>query len=137
MSSGSFDSNLHTIAANTGASGLTIATSSTPVIVNNSPTFSPTYTPGAPTLQPTVNRGKSTNSNSTAIIASIAVVVFVIGIAGAWYHRYTLKKKSTTQISVDANTNNPMAHRISVMDGKMPTTDSEINLSPVKKTGSN
>jgi hypothetical protein len=142
VSNGYFDTNLHTIADDAGISGLATATSSTPVIVNNSPTFSPTYTPGAPTLQPTlqptVNRVKSTKSNSTAIIASIvAVVVFLIGIAGAWYYRYTLKKKSTTQISVDANTNNPMANRISVMDGKMPITDSEINLSPVKKTGSN
>jgi hypothetical protein len=60
----------------------------------------------------------------------------VIGIAGALYYRFTLKKKSTVQISVDANTENPMAHRITMMDGKMPTSDSEINLSPIKKTGS-
>jgi len=128
VSSGSFNTNLNTIAATTGATGLKNATSSTPVIVNNSPTFSPTF-------QPT---GKSAaKNNSTAIIASIVVVVFVIGIAGAFYYRYTLKKKGTVQISVDPNTQNPMTHRMTMTDGKMPTTDSEINLSPVKKTGSN
>ena len=160
MSSGNFNTNLHTIAANTGAAGLATATSLTPVIVNISPTFAPTYMPGAPTpsprqptfrpnrsptrptFQPSVSPTKpsivsTAKNNSTAIIASIVVVVFVIGIAGAFYYRYRLNKKSTVQISVDANTENPMAHRISVMDGKMPATDSEINLSPLKKTGSN
>ena len=136
MSNGSFDTILNDVATNKGATGLTTATSSPPLIVNNSPTFSPTFTPGAPTTSPTkpsiVNAAKS----HTAIIASIVVVVFVIGIAGALYYRYTLKKKSTVQISVDANTENPMAHRISVIDGKMPATDSEINLPEAKKTGS-
>ena len=160
MSSGSFNTNLHTLAANANVTGLTTATSSQPVIVNISPTFAPTYTPGAPTpiptqptfrptrtptsptQQPTVSPTKpsivnAAKNNSTAIIASIVVVVLVIGIAGALYYRYTLKKKSTVQISVDANTANPMVHRITIMDGKMPATDGEINLSPVKKTGSN
>ena len=58
----------------------------------------------------------------------------MIGIACAVYYRYTLKKKSTVQISVDANTENPMGHR--VIDGKMPATDVEINLPEAKKTGS-
>ena len=159
MSSGSFDNNLHTIAANANITGLATATSLTPVVVNISPTFAPTYTPGAPTpsptqptfrptrsptrptFQPTVSPTKpsivsTAKNNSSAIIASIVVVVFVIGIAGACYYIYTLKKKSTVQISVDANTENPMAHRISVIDGKMPATDSEINLPEAKKTGS-
>ena len=59
----------------------------------------------------------------------------MIGLASAWYYRYRLKKKSSTvQVSVDANTQNPMAHRISVLDGKMPTTtDVEINLPDGKK----
>ena len=151
MSSGSFNTNLHTIAANANVTGLANATSSTPVIVNISPTFAPTYTPGAPTpiptqptfrptrsptksptrsptFQPTVSPTKpsivsAAKNNSTAIIASIVVIVFVIGIAGAFYYRFTLNKKSTVQISVDANTENPIS-------------DSEINLSPIKKTGS-
>ena len=86
----------------------------------------------SPTKPSIVNAAKG----HTAIIVSIVVVVFVIGIACAVYYRYSLKKKSTVQISVDANTENPMGHRISVIDGKMPATDVEINLPEAKKTGS-
>lgn len=57
VASGSFDSNLHTIAANANVTGLITATSSPPVIVNISPTLlptpQPTYQPGAPTPVPT------------------------------------------------------------------------------------
>ena len=128
MSSGSFNTILNDVAVSKGATGLTTATSSTPVIVNNSPTLQPTVSPTKPSI--------AAKSHSTAIIASIVVVVLVIGIAGALYYRYTLKKKSTVQISVDANTENPMSHRITMIDGKMPATDVEINLPEGKKTGS-
>ena len=57
MTSGNFSTNLHTIADDTGASGLATANASAPVIVNNSPTLEPTLQPtykqGAPTPIPT------------------------------------------------------------------------------------
>ena len=57
MASGSFNTNLNTIAASTGATALATASASAPIIVNYSPTLqptlSPTYTPGAPTPIPT------------------------------------------------------------------------------------
>ena len=126
ISSGTFDQQLNTIAANNGATGLTTASSSAPSITNNSPTLAPTF---PPTFSPTAVKPTSTATGKHPPVAAIVgalVAVFIVGVCAFLLYRHYLKKQVKASVEVDSNTNNPLTHRITVVtketDSKMPVT---------------
>jgi hypothetical protein len=123
VSSGSFNTNLNQIAGQTGATGLTTATSSAPLITNNSPTFQPTMKPTPSTFDTIFDIAKNNSGLISGVV--VGVVVFLL-CAALWYNRYYAVKKSK-QVTVEISTNNPLGHRVAInSDGSSNSNDDRI-----------
>ena len=135
LSPTTFTSTLQTAAAANGATGFTTATASAPVITNTSPTSAPTLKPTSTSIDSLVK-----HPPLGAIIGAIAAVL-VIGVCSFILYRHYLKKQGKSSVEVDANTNNPLAHRITFQttesDSKMPAAkvaDATVTSNPVHST---
>ena len=135
LSPTTFTNTLQTAAAANGATGFTTATASAPVITNTSPTSAPTVKPTSTSIDSLVK-----HPPLGAIIGAIAAVL-VVGVCSFILYRHYLKKQGKSSVEVDANTNNPLAHRITFQttetDSKMPAAkvaDATVTSNPVHST---
>jgi hypothetical protein len=135
LSPTTFTNTLQTAAAANGATGFTAATASAPVITNTSPTSAPTLKPTSTSIDSLVK-----HPPLGAIIGAIAAVL-VVGVCSFILYRHYLKKQGKSSVEVDANTNNPLAHRITFQttetDSKMPAAkvaDATVTSNPVHST---
>ena len=137
LSPTTFTNTLQEAAAANGATGFATATASAPVITNTSPTSAPTVKPTSAS-ESIVSHVKK--SKVGAIVGAI-VAVLVVGVCSFILYRHYLKKQGKSSVEVDANTNNPLAHRITFQttetDSKMPAAkvaDATVTSNPVHST---
>ena len=106
ISTGTFNQQLNTIAATNGAVGLTNAESSAPTISNTSPT-------SVPTVKPSSAESIVKHSPVIAIVSAIAAIL-VVSVCAFILYRHHLKKQVKSSIEADSNTDNSLAHRITI-----------------------
>ena len=123
LSPTTFTNTLQTAAAANGATGLTTATASAPVITNTSPTSAPTVKPTSAS-ESIVSLVKK--SKVGAIVGAIVAVLFV-GVCCFILYRHYLKKQGKSSVNIESNTTNPLDHRVT-----MVTTETDSRMSAAK-----